>query len=288
MGWLPVTKISAVLSDVDGTLVTGGKLLTAGTEAAVAALHAAGLPFSIISSRPPRGLTSLIAPLSLTAPIGGFNGGILVTPALAVIEQHLLAPDAARRGLEIIAEHGAQAWVFSGRDWFVRDPDGDYVQHEVRTVRFQPNVVADFGPAVGAAAKIVGVSRDFDLLARCEADAAARLGGAAAVSRSQLYYLDITHPLANKGAALLSLARLLKIPPAEFAVIGDGGNDVAMFAQAGLSIAMGNARPDVQKAADFVTGTNEEDGFAAAIERFILGGGRGDAASAGTGGRKEP
>lgn len=93
-------------------------------------------------------------------------------------------------------------------------------------------------------------------------------------STTETYYLDITHPLANKGVALSELARLLAVPLAEVAVIGDGGNDVAMFERSGLSIAMGNASPEVQQAADCVTDSNREDGFANAIERFILGGDR--------------
>ena len=90
------------------------------------------------------------------------------------------------------------------------------------------------------------------------------------VARSQPYYLDITHPLANKGAALSELAKLLDVPLSEIAVIGDGSNDVAMFARSGLSIAMGNASLEVQGAADFVTDSNREDGFANAVERFVL------------------
>jgi hydroxymethylpyrimidine pyrophosphatase-like HAD family hydrolase len=138
-------------------------------------------------------------------------------------------------------------------------------------------VVEDFGSALDVAAKIVGVSADFELLARCERDVRTALAGQASVVRSQPYYLDITHPLANKGVALSALATLLAVPPTEIAVVGDGGNDVAMFERSGLSIAMGNASPQVQGAADFVTDTNREEGFANAIERFILGGDRSNA-----------
>ena len=105
----------------------------------------------------------------------------------------------------------------------------------------------------------------------------ASLADQASVVRSQPYYLDITSPLANKGVALSELANLLAIPLAEIAVIGDGGNDVAMFERSGLSIAMGNAGPDVRRAADFVTDSNREEGFANAIERVILGGDRSNA-----------
>jgi hydroxymethylpyrimidine pyrophosphatase-like HAD family hydrolase len=156
---------------------------------------------------------------------------------------------------------------------------------EQRTVQFAPTVVEDFGTALDNAAKIVGVSQDFELLAECELDMRAALFDQASVARSQRYYLDITHPLANKGVGLLELARLLAIPAAEIAVIGDGGNDIAMFAHAGLSIAMGNGGPDVQKAADVVTGSNSEEGFADAVERFILGGDRGALAAEALAGR---
>ena len=98
----------------------------------------------------------------------------------------------------------------------------------------------------------------------------AALADQATVARSQSYYLDITHPLANKGVALSEIARLLGVPLAEIAVIGDGGNDVAMFERSGLSIAMDNASPAVQRAANFVTDSNHDDGFANAVERFIL------------------
>jgi Cof subfamily protein (haloacid dehalogenase superfamily) len=267
-------KCSAVISDVDGTLVTDDKALTAGAQAAVAELRASGIIFSIISSRPPRGLRMLVEPLGITTPVSGFNGGVIATPDLAVVSLHLLLPQVARHAVDRLSARGIQVWVFSGRDWLLRDPDGPYVPLEEHTIGFRPTIVEDFGSALEAAAKIVGVSKNFDVLEQCEHNVRAALGDGAFVVRSQLYYLDITHPLANKGAALSEIAKLLGIPLAEIAVIGDGGNDVAMFERAGLSIAMGNASPQVQRKADFVTDSNSNDGFASAIERFILGGGR--------------
>ena len=270
-------KCSAVISDVDGTLVTDDKVLTAHAEAAVAELRASGIIFSIISSRPPRGLSMLIERLGITTPVGGFNGGVIATPDLAVVTEHLLSSQVARRAVDTLDARGVQVWVFSGQDWLARDPDGAYVPLEQRTVGFRPTTVDDFGAALDAAAKIVGVSKDFDLLDLCERDVRSVLADSACVARSQRYYLDITHPLANKGVAFAEIAKLLGIPLAEIVAIGDGGNDVAMFERSGLSIAMGNASPQVQRKAVFVTDSNGDDGFAHAIERFILGGGRSQA-----------
>jgi Cof subfamily protein (haloacid dehalogenase superfamily) len=273
----PSAKVSAVVSDVDGTLMTDDKRLTARAQAAVAKLHAHGIIFTIISSRPPRSLRMLLEPLEITTPIGCFNGGVIARSDLSVITAHVLPSQVAQCAVEMLTERGVQPWIFSGPDWLVRDSDGPYVGLEERTVGFGPTIVEDFGPALADAAKIVGVSADFEILAQCERDVRAALAGQASVARSQPYYLDITHPLANKGVALSELANLLSVPLAEIAVIGDGGNDVAMFERSGLSIAMGNASPQVQQAADFVTDTNREEGFAYAVERFILGGDRSNA-----------
>ncbi len=266
----PSMKISAVVSDVDGTLVTEEKVLTARALAAAAKLRAAGIIFTIISSRPPRGMRMLLEPLGITTPIGSFNGGAIATAAMTTISEHLVPPEIARRAIDMIAAHGAAPWLFCGQEWLVRRVDGPYIAREQRMVEFGPTVVDDFGPYLGSATKIVGAIADFERLAQCEGEIQAVLAGQATVARSQPYYIDITHRLANKGEALSTIAALLAVPLAEIAVIGDGRNDVAMFERSGLSIAMGNASPEVKRAADYVIGSNRDDGFAQAVENFIL------------------
>ncbi|HEY6833851.1 MAG TPA: Cof-type HAD-IIB family hydrolase [Pseudolabrys sp.] len=268
------TTISAVVSDVDGTLVTDDKTLTPATVAAVARLRSNDIAFAIVSSRPPRGLRMVIDALGITTPVAGYNGGLIATPGLLALTQHLLLPAIARQVVDVIVAHGAEAWVFSGEDWLAQQPEGAYVDLEQRTIGYPPHIVAEFGGALDSAVKIVAVSNDFGLLDKLELHARAVFAEQATVARSQRYYLDFTHPLANKGVALSELAKLLAIPVTEIAVLGDGGNDVAMFGRSGLSIAMGNASPDVQRAADFVTDHNSRDGFAKAIDKFVLGGSR--------------
>jgi Cof subfamily protein (haloacid dehalogenase superfamily) len=268
-----MTRISALVSDVDGTLVTHGKEVTSRTCEAVAKLRAKGIPFTAISGRPPRGMRMLVERLGMTNPIAGFNGGQFTAPDLTSIEDHILAPDVARRAHDMLLAKGVDIWVFNGLDWLIRDLKGAHVEHEQHAVEYDPIVVKDFDKALAAAHKVVGISEDRDGLARLEADMQAALGDTASATRSQQYYLDVTHPQANKGAALHTFARLLNVPLREIAVIGDGNNDVLMFEQAGFSIAMGNASDWVKKQAEVVTASNEEDGFAAAIEKYVLGGG---------------
>jgi Cof subfamily protein (haloacid dehalogenase superfamily) len=265
-----IPKISLVLADVDGTLVTAEKVLTQRAKAAVKSLHATRISFAITSGRPPRGMAMLIEPLALQTPVAGFNGGVFVKPDMTILEEHVLSADAAKRALEVILRHDMDVWVYSGKDWFVRDANAPHVAREEWTVKFGPTVVQDFEGVLGRAVKIVGVSDDFDLVVRCEKDAQDALGANASAARSQPYYLDVTHPDANKGTVVTTLSKLLSIPTDEIATLGDMPNDVLMFRKSGLSIAMGNASPEVQAQADLVTDSYDNDGFAKAIERFVL------------------
>src|SRR5258705_7071352 len=264
-------QIRMVIADVDGTLVTQEKVLTKRAAQAVLSLHEAGIQFRITSGRPPRGMAMLIDPLRLTLPLAAFNGGVLIQPDLkTVVDQKFLPPGVPETVIEAIENHGLDVWLYTDIDWFVRDPNAPHVAREQWTVKFPPTVVKTFAGLLGRVAKIVGVSDDLDRVAQCEKDVQQAGGSHISAARSQPYYLDVTHPEANKGEVVLSLSRLLNIPTAEIATIGDMPNDVLMFKKSGMSIVMGNASPEVQAAATCVTSTNEDEGFAKGIEKFVL------------------
>jgi hypothetical protein len=216
-------------------------------------------------------MAMLIEPLKLTLPLAAFNGGVLIKPDLkTVVDQKFLPAGVPEKVIEAIENHGLDVWVYTDIDWFVRDVNAPHVAREQWTVKFPPTVVKSFAGLLGRVAKIVGVSDDLERVAKCEKDVQEAGGTHISAARSQPYYLDVTHPQANKGEVVLSLSRLLNIPAAEIATLGDMPNDVLMFKKSGVSIAMGNASPEVQAAATYVTSTNEDEGFAKAIEKFIL------------------
>jgi len=263
--------IRLLLADVDGTLVTQDKALTAAAKDVARDLRRAGVALAITSGRPPRGMSMLIEPLALDGAIAGFNGGVLVNPDLSVVESHTLDPTAARQALTLILDHGLDAWVYTEDAWLIRDRQAPHVAREAWTVKFDAEVVASFTDRhLAGAVKIVGVSDDLELVAACEKAAQDTLGDRASAARSQPYYLDVTHPQANKGAVVATLSRLLDIRPEQIATIGDMPNDVLMFRKSGFSIAMGNASDDVKAQASAVTDTNENDGFAKAVRQFVL------------------
>jgi Cof subfamily protein (haloacid dehalogenase superfamily) len=263
--------IQLVLADVDGTLVTQEKVLTAKAKQAVAKLRKAGITFAITSGRPPGGMRTVVKDLNLTTVVAGFNGGVYVTPRLDPIVTRDLPKDAASRALELIQEHGLVAWLYTDTVWYVQDPKGPHVARESWTVGFEPDVTSDYSAYTGQTAKIVGVSDDHEAVAACEKVVQQELGHHVSAARSQPYYLDVTHPAANKGSVVDFLSAVYLIPTSSIATIGDMPNDVLMFEKSGMSIAMGNASKLVQEEANFVTHTNEEEGFAHAMEEFLLG-----------------
>jgi Cof subfamily protein (haloacid dehalogenase superfamily) len=265
-------KISLLLADVDGTLVTREKVLTERAETAIRSLSERGIQFAITSGRPPRGMSMLFDRLALRTPIAGFNGGMIVKQDLSIIEARILPEDVAKTAVELLIAHGVDAWVYAGNEWYVRDAKAAHVDRERWTVKFGPQVIADFNSVLHNAVKIVGVTDDAALMQKCERDAQKAFGNRTTTACSQPYYLDITHPDANKGAVVDYLSKTLGIPASEIATIGDQPNDVLMFQRSGLSIAMGNASDEVKAKATVTTTDSENEGFARAVEVHLLGG----------------
>jgi len=263
--------IRLVIADVDGTLVTKEKILTARAIESIRKMREAGVKFAITSGRPPMGMAMLIEPLNIDQPVAAFNGGVLIQPDLkTVVRENFLPLDVVKKALVLILDHKLDAWIYTDKDWFVRDVNAPHVAREQWTVKFAPKITTDIHSLTARIAKIVGVSDDLDLVARCEKDVQDACGDQASAARSQPYYLDVTSPKANKGEVVLAFMDLLKLPAAQIATIGDMPNDVNMFKKSGVSIAMGQASPEVQKSATYVTTSSEDEGFANAMEKFIL------------------
>ena len=266
-----MTRIRLVVSDVDGTLVTDDKRLTDAAKAAVQKLRAAGIGFTVVSSRPTVGMDFLIKPLALTLPLGAFNGSSIVDPQMRPIEQHLIPPDTVRCAIDLLEQFGVDIWLFTNELWLTRNPDGEYIGHEQRAIKHAPVIVGSFAPYLNSVCKIVGASSDAALLIRCEAAMQQAVGKQATAVRSQNYYLDVTPPGHNKGTFVAAMAARLDIPLAETATIGDMQNDLPMFARSGMSFAMGNAADEIKRRATHVTASNDEDGFAKAMDVILSG-----------------
>jgi len=261
-------KISLVVSDVDATLITPEHEITARAAKAVRELQTRGIAFTIASSRPPRGLYGFAEKLNLTEPFAAFNGGVIQKRNGETLLKHALSREICELAFEITEHFGIGLWLYCDHDWHV-DKITPFVEREQKTIGFAATVEKDLTDVFGTAAKLVIVG-DPALVARAEPIALEKFGATVSATKSKPRFLDITAREAHKGTVITEIAAVLNIPTAEVAVIGDGLNDVLMFERAGFSIAMGQASDEVKCAASVVTKSNTEEGFAHAIEDFVL------------------
>jgi Cof subfamily protein (haloacid dehalogenase superfamily) len=263
-------SIRLLLADIDGTLVTEDKVLTDRAIAAAVKLKKAGILFAVTSGRPPRGMAMFVEPLGLTTPIAAFNGGLLVNPDMTVIEQRAVPSALVTPIFDLLTSFSLGVWLYRGSEWLVPDRNGPHVDKEAWTVKFEPVVRADLRLITDDIVKIVGVSDDHGVVEAAATAAHDQFGDHVSAARSQPYYVDVTHPDANKGVVTQWISARYSIPSEQIATIGDMPNDVLMFAQSGLGIAMGNADREVQRAARRITASNEDEGFAKAVDHLIL------------------
>ena len=263
--------IRLLVSDIDGTLVRKDKSLGPPVEAAFRRLREAGVHVGLVSARPYSGMRELVKRTGADVLCGAFNGGTLFQPADGrIVTAHRLKTEAARRALELFDQPWVTPWVFADGKWFATTTEAAHVPSERITAAQEPVVVDRFDDLLDRVDKIVAVSDDNDRLAALERETARALGRDATVARSQTYYLDVTAPEADKGRGVRAIAEAAGVPLSQTAVIGDGGNDIAMFKVAGVSIAMGNGSDSVRAAAMHTAPPNVEDGVAVAIEELIL------------------
>jgi len=263
-------KLELVISDVDGTLVRKDKSLAPATVAAVGRLTLAGIPFTLISARPPSGVAPLVDALGIAAPVAAFNGGTIVGADGEIIERHVVDETVVRGIFHLAEGSGATPWIFAHGLWHAIDRENPHLAHERIAANQEPIFVEDMTPLFGAVDKLTWIDDNPARLVALEATCKEAYGPLATIARSQTYYLDVTHPNANKGDGVEALARAIGVSIERVAVLGDMANDLPMFARAGLAIAMGQAPEEVRHAARYVSTSNDDDGVAHAIDEYLL------------------
>lgn len=266
----PSNKIRLLISDIDGTLITKDKVLTPETCEAAKSLNKAGIQLCLVSSRPPQGIEFFFSQLENNAPFAALNGGEILDHQGHILSSLTMNQDVVHQVIKLLQKNNVHVWLFGGTDWLVFNVENAFVEHEVKTIHAPPQIISHFDQYHGQITKIGGISKDTDLLDRIAQELENKFSGEIKAARSSDHYLDITHPKANKGHAAIELGKQLGIDIKETACIGDMYNDIAMLKLAGLAIAMGQSDEEVQSHAHFVTESNENNGWAEAVKKYIL------------------
>lgn len=265
-----LSPIALVISDIDGTLITSNHELTEATKAAAAKLQERGIALSLASSRPPRSIVPLARELKLNGPFAAFNGALVVKANGEVLARSVISPSTIARVKAIADELELAVWVYDENDWWAPWCDA-FVDREEHTSGFSPRIEGYAERITREANKLTVVGKP-ELVAKAEQIVLGELRSEVSASCSKPRFLDVTSQGIHKGTVVTRLAKLLNIPTEQVAVIGDGPNDIEMFRQAGVSLAMGQAVDEVKEAATYVTTSNDDEGWARGIEQYVLGG----------------
>lgn len=267
---MPVNSlpISLVISDIDGTLITSNHEVTEATKVAAAKLSGRGIALSLASSRPPRSIVPLADALKLSGPFAAFNGALVLKREGEVLARSIISAAIIARVKAIADDFRLAVWLYDELDWWVPWRDA-FVDREEHTSGFSARIDGYVDRITSEANKLTVVGNP-ELVAQAEQRILSELATEVSASRSKPRFLDVTAYGIHKGTVVVRLANLLNIQTDRVAVIGDGPNDIAMFKQAGSSIALGQAVDEVKEAATYVTASNDDEGWARGIEKYVL------------------
>lgn len=254
--------IQALFFDIDGTLVSfHTHLIPQSTVEALRQAKAKGIKVYISTGRP----LAFINNLGQIADL--IDGYITTTGALCIVGQerfgiHSIAPENVKKIIAAARRWGKSCVVVGTEHIGVVNDSAELT----RQFREGLNLDYDFAPLDEVLQEpILQISPFFD--ARQDAEVMSTLTDCIS-SRWHPAFTDITDQAADKGQGLLTLARHEGLHIDETMAFGDGGNDISILRQAGIGVAMGNAREQVKAAADYVTTDIDEGGVAHALRHF--------------------
>ena len=271
-------KVRMIAFDLDGTLLTTDKRLTDETRRTLEQAAKRGILLVPATGRPLTGMPAEVLGIAGVRYAVTANGARVVsTENGKVLREKLISVEKARKVLDIYGEYDTlreiyydgqgymEAWQMEELDHYVPDPNmAKYMRNTRKCV---PDLMEKFRQENRAMDKVQAV-----FACAGEKEQAFRrireMEGMEATGALS-YNIEVTAGGINKGEALLWLAGELGIDREEILAFGDGANDADMIRAAGIGVAMEVSVPEVRAAADILAGSNDEDGVARAIQRYI-------------------
>jgi Cof subfamily protein (haloacid dehalogenase superfamily) len=276
-GWREtVDKIKLVAIDLDDTLLRSDKSISERNRVVLRQVRELGVAVTFSTGRMFRSALPFAEYLGFHAPLITYGGALIKhTGSGDVLYNRPLEPETSRMVIEFARERGLQV------NFYYLNGDVDEVCAELVTqwgrqygavYRVPLRQVPDLDAVLkrGNPLKLLLMDDDPAVVDHCQVELGAQLGAQVHLAKSSPYFLEVNHPEATKGRALQQLASWLQVKRSQVLAIGDNYNDIEMLEYAGLGVAMANAAPEVQGRASYVTTSNEDDGVALALERFIL------------------
>jgi Cof subfamily protein (haloacid dehalogenase superfamily) len=261
-------KLMAV--DIDGTLLNSRGELTDNTVMAIREAIKKGLVFVISTGRPIEGVVDLINKINLDIPVITYNGAVVLKGSS---KECLYNCNLSKEDTVAIYNMGKEFETMTCM-WI----DGSLYVSEVneKTKKYaeitgaSPFVIDDINDIAKDGATKVLWYDDVERIEGFIKDLDGKTSDSYTYHTSRPYFLEFVNSNATKAIAMEKLGEIYKIDRNEMIAVGDGYNDLSMIKYAGIGVAMGNSKEDIKNAADYVTLTNDEDGVAEVIRKFVL------------------
>ncbi|MGF1761658.1 sugar-phosphatase [Photobacterium sagamiensis] len=263
-----------VALDMDGTLLNSQGSISARTKQAIAKARAMGVNVVLASGRPLEGMTKSLHELDLTSNddyVLCYNGSLVQrVESQTVIRSQLLKGTDAKNIGSLSHDFGVHVHAFSRRQGLITPENNHYTNHEAKINGLEITEVdfaeLDNGEEILKVMMIDEPERLSAAISRLPAS----LYEQYTIVQSAPFFLEFMNKNSNKGMGVSALAEHLNIDASDVICMGDAGNDHHMLEYAGLSVAMGNATEETKALANYITDTNDNDGVAKVIEKFIL------------------
>lgn len=260
--------------DIDGTLTNSQKRITDKTLAAVMACQEAGHVVVVASGRPTPGIDAVANALQLRQ-YGGYvlsyNGAKITNYATGdIVYQRMVDASLIGELYAYSTEHDLGMMTYDDTSIITGTRIDEYMELEARINGIQIRSVDDFVEYVDFPVNKCLLTKEGELAKEHVELLQERYGDKASIYRSEPFFIEVMAKGIDKAAALEQLRNVLHIDQKDIVACGDGFNDLPMIRYAGVGVAMANAQPEVKEAADYITLSNDEDGVAAVVEKFIL------------------
>ena len=264
--------IKLVAVDLDDTLLNSQLQISPTTAQAIRSAIERGVVVTLATGRMYQSALPYALQLGLDVPLITYHGALVKTSLSQEVLYHkTISVELACKIIDLAEEKGFRGINLYLNDELYVTADNPAVEAYTRLARVPFNTVADLRDTLTAGADkimIIDEEAKLDWLAPLLRET---VSNQLHITKSKPHFLEITHPAATKGQALDFLAGKIGIDRSQVMAIGDSYNDLDMLEYAGLGVAMGNARTEIQDKADFVTAKNDADGVAEAIQKFVLG-----------------
>ncbi|KAB1439794.1 Cof-type HAD-IIB family hydrolase [Candidatus Galacturonibacter soehngenii] len=260
--------------DIDGTLTNSNKEISDVTKKAIREIQDRGHHVVLASGRPTAGILPIAKELNLEM-FGGyvlsFNGAKVINcKTKEIIFQNTIPSDLIADIYKAAEEEDVSVISYDDKSIITSSKIDEYMEKESKINHMPIKVVEDFVSYLDFPVNKCLMTGDPDYLAQVEKRMKERFGDRLSIYRSEPFFLEIMPLNIDKAHSLEKLLDKLHMSREQMISCGDGYNDLTMIQYAGKGVAMGNAQKEIQEAADYITLTNDEDGVAHVIDKFML------------------